>query len=303
MDQNNFPLLIKNINYGFICILTFGLIGNSLAFLVFSRKKFKNTIFSTYFRFLAVFDTLFFTLIIFNLLKVFEIVNIYFLSIYSCKISFYIIHVTTALSIWTMAIISLDRMFSIVLPNCFQFRTKSINQVIIIIGMIIYNVLVYSPVPFTTNFEINQNITNQNEPKCMINRILIYFELANTTIVPFFLMILSTILTLIKVFRSRKRQSNQHSSSIKNKDIKFAITSISLNLLFLTFNLPVTIFAFFIDYSNEVEKFITTILTLLFQCNYFNLFFVNFIVNNLFRQEFFNMMKRFKVKIQHFFSN
>ena len=34
------------------------------------------------------------------------------------------------------------------------------------------------------------------------------------------------------------------------------------NLLFLTFNLPVTIIAFFIDYSNEVEKFITTILTL-----------------------------------------
>ena len=41
--------------YPIICIL--GVIGNLLAFLVFSRKKFESSSFSVYFRFLAVSDT------------------------------------------------------------------------------------------------------------------------------------------------------------------------------------------------------------------------------------------------------
>jgi hypothetical protein len=41
--------------YPVICLL--GVVGNILAFLVFSRKKFENSSFSVYFRFLAVSDT------------------------------------------------------------------------------------------------------------------------------------------------------------------------------------------------------------------------------------------------------
>jgi hypothetical protein len=41
--------------YPIICVL--GIVGNILAFLVFSRKKFENCSFSIYFRFLSVTDT------------------------------------------------------------------------------------------------------------------------------------------------------------------------------------------------------------------------------------------------------
>ena len=309
MDQNSTYYLNKVktiIKYSFDIILIIGLVGNLFAFLVFSSLKFKNTIFATYFRFLCFFDSLFAMIMFIIDILLYLNINFETLSNTCCKIKIYFTYVVAATSVWTMAIISLDRMFSIVWSNRFQFRKKTINQIIIIVGIIIYNILYWSPDIFLFSIEnIHNNQSNQTVlVKCQPSlNFLKYFSLANTTILPFFIMILSTILTLIKVFRSRRRQSNQHSSSIKNKDVKFAITSISLNLLFLFFNLPITIFAFFIDYSNEVEKFITTILTLLFQCNYFILFFVNFIVNNSFRQEFFNMMKRFKVKIQTFFSN
>ena len=53
-------LLIANtvIVYSFPMITLIGLIANSISFVVFSRKRFENTIFSTYFRFLLLFQTL-----------------------------------------------------------------------------------------------------------------------------------------------------------------------------------------------------------------------------------------------------
>lgn len=65
MDSDEIKLMLRYIFwYMHIVIYVFGTCGNILAFLVFSRKKFHNTVFSVYFRILAVTDsfTIFFAI-------------------------------------------------------------------------------------------------------------------------------------------------------------------------------------------------------------------------------------------------
>ncbi len=112
-------------------------------------------------------------------------------------------------------------------------------------------------------------------------------------------MISSTLITLYKIFKSRKA-SNQN--SIKIRDIKFAIVSISLNILFLIFNLPTTAYEIFINKlfkNNQTQLFnlIGSFIHLMFLCNYGNLFYVSLIVNSLFRNVFLNILKKIEQKI------
>lgn len=304
-------IIQQTLKVSFNFIFVFGLIGNWLAFFVFSVKKFQSTIFSTYFRFLCLFDSLFLaTAQISNILASFNI-DLYNISSISCKIIMYLTYCEAAISIWTMAIISLDRMFSIVFPSRFQFRKKSVYQIIIIIGMLFYNLLYWSPILFIYNINYNQNETNKTidvndqrkECKSSTN-LLHYIDLVNTTIVPFFIMILSTLITLREVFRSRKKSSLN--TCTKTRDIKFAITSISLNVLFLTFNLPTTLYNFFrfslVAYNLiQLDSIISSIINFVFNLNYATLFYVNLIVNSLFRKEFLNMISQFKAKINKCF--
>ena len=289
-------------NYVSIITFSFGFVGNLLAFLVFSCKKFQNTIFSTYFRCLCLFDFLYLIIAFLQILSFdIKIVHLFSVSNFSCKILSYFSYFIAAISAWTMVIISLDRMFSIVWPSRFLFRKKSINQIVIIVGMFIFNTIYWSPVLFLADLKYIQNETNQTgRLKCIaVSSLLSCFELINISVVPFSLMIISTILTLIKIFKSRKRQS----SSVKSKDIKFAITSISLNIIFLVLNLPVTMLVLFTNSVEELDRLLLSVLSLMFQCNYSLVFYVNLIVNSLFRKEFYKLIKQIKISIQYFLSN
>ena len=177
--------------------------------------------------------------------------------------------------------------------------------------MLFYNLFFWSPILFIYNINYNQNETNktidvndQREECKSSTNLLHYIDLVNTTIVPFFIMILSTIITLREVFRSRNKSS--FNTSTKTRDIKFAITSISLNVLFLIFNLPTTLYniiRFNLISHNliQLNSIISPIIYLVFHLNYATLFYVNLIVNSLFRKEFLNMINQFKAKINKCF--
>ena len=49
---------VVGLNYCYPVIVVVGTIGNILAYIIFSRKRFENTIFATYFRFLLIIDTI-----------------------------------------------------------------------------------------------------------------------------------------------------------------------------------------------------------------------------------------------------
>lgn len=298
MENYNLDL-IANISINILYIIKFiGLIGNLLAFLVFSCKNFQNTIFYTYYRFVCIIDSLFLTLGLFQQFYS----NVFVFSSFYCKIIFFLNYFPPSLSIWTMVIISIDRMCSIAFSSRFQYRKKTINQIIIIIGMIVFNLIYWSPILFVFNIDNHHNRTNQTQKLVCrpVSPAIIYLDLVNTTIIPVTLMIASTIITLKELFKSRKK-SNQ-STSLNKKDIKFAIISVLLIILFIIFNLPITLVnlinrIFLTSFLNEISAVAYSVASWLFYINYAHLFYINLFVNALFQKEFFNMMKKFKIKI------
>ncbi len=266
-----------------------GIFGNIITIIIFSRKKFQNTIFSTYFRILSLFSMLTLFIRIHETLKSnfgFKLIDE---SLIICKLVKYFSYFLPSINPWMFVTISIDRYLSIAKPTKILSRKKISFQIICSIGLIITCSLVYTPIIWETDMK-NKNMTNQScgsEP---------YNTLFNTTyliLLPFALMMIFTILTLVSLFKSRRR--NQSSSTIKSKDIKFAITSISLNLLFFIFGFPIGLY--FIITDKIESNYPILVFTELFYINYANLFYISIIFNSIFRKELIVFLIDLKRKI------
>lgn len=126
--------------------------------------------------------------------------------------------------------------------------------------------------------------------------VLGYLDLSNRVIMPSILMVLFTILIILAIFYSRKKVSSsiQNNNRLK-KDIRFAILSIILNIVYILLSLPVSIVVLFPDYS-------TNQLYILVNYLYFAAYMVNFFlmisINSLFRSEFIDIFVPSRISIQ-----
>jgi hypothetical protein len=281
----------------YLLIAVIGLISNLLSFIIFSQKKFQNTVFSIYFRFIVIFDIL---SMMIPVNKFFEFnLNIWFRDFSDplCKFRYYYIYVVFPISGWGLVAVSIDRYFSIVYPTKFSIRKNILFQILVCCGILVYNLVYYIPQLFyyiniskSFNNKTNQTIitkkcVNQNYPTDWLN-------ILNTTLIPFALMFVFTLITLRKLFKSRKNscQNSQSSSNkTRQKDIRFAITSITLNVIFLLLNLPYGVYSILvlnISMNKDLEKLIYSIIYVPFYLNLTSLFFINLKVNSIFRNEF-----------------
>ena len=299
--SNLINLCKKILVYSYPVIVLIGIITNSLSFIIFSRKRFQNTIFSTYFRCFIVFQTL--SLIFLPINKMFELnLNIYFdsnVSNFICKLRYFYGYFNIANAAWFLVIISIDRWISISNPTKFMFRKKIRFQMATCLSIILFNVCLLTPTWFyyikqTTTFNNNNNDTNINL-FCSSHSVWIDFiEMFHQVLIPFVLMILFTFLTATYVFKSRKimhNSSSNNKTSSNNNDRKFAISSITINILFLIFNFPHFLLYMLKEYSdlfdNSIESFklIESFSYFLLYINLISTFFINQIVNTMFKTE------------------
>ncbi len=118
-----------------------------------------------------------------------------------------------------------------------------------------------------------------------------YMDLANRVVVPFLLMIIFTCLLIDYIFQSRRKIRHKNKSKdIKKtiKDIKFAVTSVALNVMFVLFNLPVSLVIFSPAYY---QNFPSLICLYIFYGGYAANFYILFLTNSLFRNETFMLFK------------
>ena len=117
-------------------------------------------------------------------------------------------------------------------------------------------------------------------------------DLVNRVVIPFVLMTIFTIILIDFIFQSRKRIHQKNYSSKQNrnfqKDIKFAITSIALNVVYVLFNLPVSIFLILPNYYLYLTY---PALLFLFYSSYAVNFYIILITNSLIRNEFLILIK------------
>ncbi len=125
-------------------ILTIGIIGNIVSFLIFSRKSLNYTVNSIFFRALALFD-------IITLLEISEYVFFIFnidtisMNVWSCKISFYIIWVAKSCSAWTLVLMSLERVIGIWMPHKLKAVCTKTRAKIAVLMIVISFLALYSP--------------------------------------------------------------------------------------------------------------------------------------------------------------
>ena len=283
------------IYYLYPVVALIGLLFNSLTFILFSRKRFKNTIFWIYFRFLLIFDSLSMFLPVNKFLEQVFDIYIRIISSFLCKFRYFYIYSVYPVSGWTLAIVSIDRFLSISYPNRFVIRKKVSFQIVACISIMSFNFIYYSPNLFFKFIEIEEfdNETNQTDVyyRCRNPGIpLDLMDLIGSTLIPFLIMILFTSFTLVSLFKMRKNSLQMNKT--RSKDKRFAIVTITVNFVFLAFNIPYGIYQNFKEHfePSDLKSLFASICSLMLYFNSSSQFILNILVNSIFRNEFMNIV-------------
>ena len=275
--------------YGFIFGL--GILGNLLSFVVYSRKRFRNTIFNIYFRLYVISDSI-------VLVQALDLGIMYareiYVSDYSpfwCYFQGYLFYAACPISAHILVIFAADRYLSVQFPAKFGWRKKNIFQLALASAIVIYNLAVYTDIlAVITYVDPNANITNPNiTTGCVASPDMAFnvFDSINSSIVPFFFMIIFTSLTIKAIFDSRKRSS----SDLSSRDIKFAIVSIGYNAIFIVFTLPTLVYVMALyTMPNFGVDLGYSVVIKFYYANFGMNFYINMAINSIFREEFLNLI-------------
>jgi hypothetical protein len=280
-----------------------GTLGNMSAFIVFSRKRFENSIFAVYFRILAITDsyTLIYCLNDFSSIKFNK--DFQNTSLFVCKTFFYLLFCIGPVSAWILVMVSFDRMLKVKKPTGFRLLKKRSFQFSYCAALLVFNLAYYVPEILFKNptvfneTEPDSNITILNE-YCYYtdpDGIVGWMDLVNSTVIPFTLMIIFSTLTIFYLVRSRSRIATNNQTVLSRRDIKFSVTSIALNICFLVLNSPIVtlnIIWVYINISDAEFEFYNAIASIFFYINFGMLFYINLFFNSIFRDEIMNILKR-----------
>ena len=160
-----------------------------------------------------------------------------------------------------------------------------------------FNLLFYLPVAY--DYELKQDLNNNTILICdftsyFTQNLISYMDLANRVVLPSILILIFSILLGIEVIKSKKRilSNFQHEENVYYfNNISLAITSVFLNLIYIFLQTPIAIYDLLPNYSTMFGHIVAYYL--LYFSYSFN-FYVIFMFNSLFRNEFIYFLKRLK---------
>lgn len=275
-----------------------GIIGNIISFIVFSRPTFQKNSVSIYFRALAIFDMF---IIYSAILDFYYIFYEYFIPNYSnsvcvaCTYSYYTLGSITG---WILISFSIDRVQS--LKKVTNTMKRPIVHYSVIIAIFLVLLLLYIEIPIylrLSPIEIYGTTFYVCDPSLLpFGKVINIIYIVDGSILPFVIMTISSLVTikLLRDSRSHVGTFLMADNKRKNRDNKFAITSLAFNFLFIVLKMPLVI-VITIGY-NFVNYYFLQIAILLFFLDYSIKFFVHFVSNCLFRRELFILLRIRKPK-------
>ena len=268
-----------------------------LTFIVFSRPVFAKNSISTYCRALAVFESLTVYQLVADIIFVFYKDFIPQSSDLGCKLVNYFGMLNGSIPGWILIAFSVDKVLS--MKNRAKFIKKRSFQYAVISGIVIFHLLLYIEVPIYL-----ARIVKPNAPayttRCDLSTLpfgniisMVYY--LEGTLLPFIIMLCSSIIS-IKMIRDSARnvRINVTQSSLPNRnsrDFKYAISSISFNLMFLLLKTPVIIVFFIKSFISNVSLIAIYVPLLLFHIDYSSGFFIHLVSNSIFRREFLALLR------------
>ena len=278
-----------------LIIAVIGIVGNILAFIVFSRSNLKKHSYSFYCRVMATTDIGLLICYIRNWASNILDANLNIVAPFFCSMNMFLSYFFGGLSLSMLTLISSDRMIAIVYSNRFKFIKKRWFQWLMVAVGIVFNVGI-NIMPAITNrlVEIVQS-TNSSIKICAsdsrITEIQSWIFFGNFLL---FTILINNILNVKMVWFivSSRRKVARNLSNVRNsvvRDRKFAITSIGLNLTCMVLKLPFAIFLIIknkkvisFDVLIAIQMIVLSISVL---DNGFS-FLINFFVNSIFHDEF-----------------
>jgi hypothetical protein len=315
---NSFALdsMSKLVNCFYIFTFLTGIVFNLLAFMVYSGRNFSRHSSAIYFKAMSLNDFAYTLVTSMDVLYFAFDVDLQYNNYFLCKFYGFIFASLSPVSNYLLVFISLDRFIKIKFPHKFAFINKKKFQLSLILLNYVFNFLFYMVsiwntkilqiVSFKNQTNVTSNLSYTYNYICFYDDNIVaisdMMDLFNSTIVPFALLILISIVMIFVIFKSRLRSSAARSSSsrglgsslnvISSKDRKFALTTISLNVLFLLLTLPATIFTNFSrNFDDNVEYIINRTLVCVLYFNYSIGFFVQLAFNSIFRDELLRILK------------
>lgn len=277
-------------------ILILGLIGNTLGLIVLSHKDLKDIGPQDMYKYLLTTDTLYLLEIIVVNLQFDYNLNLATISNLSCKLWNYVYYTYATISCWLIVYISVERCVTLMRPSWrFTLRNRR-NQLLWYIFVIGFCMIYYIPVGVYFEGTISSSNNQTSNLLCgfandfSVN-LISYMDLVLRVILPFVFMIISNLTLTFSLFKSRQRIVSNFLAEENQtfyKEIKLSISSISLNIIYIVTQLPVSITVFGSQfYSNFYYEWSAYLFFVSYGINAY----IIFATNSLFRSKLANILK------------
>lgn len=180
--------------------------------------------------------------------------------------------------------------------NSIAILKKKSFQWPIVAGIVLFSVALYIYVPiFIRVREIfpGYSICDVTSIGFFNTHIIVF--LFETSLIPFIIIVISSILTIRLLIKSRKEVVKSGQMKVtrvrKSRDRKYAITSITFNVTFIVLKLPTAIFYLLLAYYSFYDPYYFRIMSILYYLNLSMSFFIYIVTNSLFRREFLVLLR------------
>ncbi len=282
-------------------VIIFGLYGNLMGLVVLTHEKIRKIGPTYIYRFLFIVDTFCLAQCLVVYMKFAYKIDLSIMyGFITCKLMYFIGYVLDAISPYLLVYISIEKYVAIIYSHKRSILNSEKNQLIFLTALIIFNGFLYAEVPvYFQVFKKDLNLTlesNQTSSTYMCyfvrysdQLISAAIDILNRLCVPLVLMTVFSTLLISAIFKSRRRISNLSNPNKQLKrDVRFAITSFSMNWLFFILNLPISL-AFIFPVIMDVNTLFVSTYYIYFISYAIN-FYIMIATNSLFRKEFLDLI-------------
>ena len=285
MSQESFTFAMTAVQAAIIGI---GLIGNLLSIIIFLRKTFRSNSISTYCIALSIVQCTSLTQLIVAIYSLVYSINLSNQSDSLCKFFNSMPAFLSGIQPWIMVAFALDKLLCMRAKRIAILKKKWF-QWSVVAGIVLINTAIYIHMPILMRRrEIFPGYFMCDLSTITNFKVSVIVNLVESGFIPFIIMVFTSIITTRMLIKSRNAamKTGQVSKERKSRDRKYAISSLSFNVLFVLFKLPGLIFFTMNAFFGYFDMYFLMLATFSFNFNSTLSFFIHLVTNSLFRREF-----------------
>ena len=274
-------------------IIGIGLFGNVLSIIIFSKRAFRTNSISTYCIALAICELGTIVEFIPDVYTLAQNKILYDQTDPICKFYYSANTWLSSIQPWIIVVFSLDKLLTMRVHSPAILKKKwfqwSIVTAIVFISIALY---IYLPIYLRIREVLPGYSICDLTTIGFFNIHVIVFTF-ETCLVPFLAMIITSIIMILLLIKSRNSvaQNGQVSRNRKSRDRKYAISSITFNVTFIVLKLPLAIFYINLAYFSFDDPVFFKIVYVLYFLNMSMSFLIHILSNSLFRRQFFVLLR------------